>query len=168
MKYFIYLCIGIWLLGASCAQAETKVGVVNIQKILESLRQKKQAEVAAEIAVKQSALNQQAQSLQAQVKRLEEQPIVGLSPQAKRDRLIAIAQQKRDNRTQIAQAATAIQVLQIIELPIKQLREIITQYGLENGYTLIIPMDMDLYGILYYDPLIDITAAIQRSLDVKK
>ena len=171
MKYFKYLGIGFWLLWASCAQAaEVKIGVVNLQQIMQSALQAKQAEVAVEVAAKQAALNQQAKDLTAQVKVLEQEYASSastLAPQVKRDRLAAIAQKVTDNRVAITAAKAEIQSLQAIDIPIAQIQEIIAKYGKDNGYTVIFEMsaEMGMNGILYVDAAIDVTAEIQKLLE---
>jgi len=171
--WFIVFILNGWLVWASCAQAaEIKIGVVNLQQILTASTQAKQTEVAAGIANKQAALIQQAQSLQAQLKTLEQNYIAitaTLVPQEKRDRLAEIAQKERDNRAAIAAAKTEIQSLQAVDVSWAQIQEIVTKYGKENGYTLILegsadPMGMGGGGILYFDPIIDITTEIQKLL----
>jgi outer membrane protein len=132
--------------------AKTKKGI-EIQKRLEKLQEKKQAEM---------------QAMQDQIKKLEKEVLSPALNQETREKKGLELQNKRKNLKRfIEDAQNEIQRAskkELVELE-NAVMPLIEQIGKSKGFTII--FDITRPGIVYFDQAIDITAEVIKAFDAK-
>mgnify|MGYP006278120207 CR=1 FL=1 len=158
------LCVvllGLFLLPNLVQAKDTKVGVVDLQKIMEKSEpgQKAIEKLQSEFTEKKSELDSRKAAIDELRSELQKQSMV-LSQEAQEEKAAEYRQkvsefrklyQKHQRRMQQKEA-------ELREPIIEMLVEIIREYGRENDYTLL--MDKNNSGVIFNDQAIEITDAI--------
>jgi outer membrane protein len=151
-------------LGAGAARAETKIGIVDIQRALNESEQGKKAK---------ERLSQRVEKMQADLKLKKEQlekldaeiqkqsPL--LSGDAKRDREREFDRKKRDYADLVRDYQEEIQQaeLQATQPILKEMEETIEKMGREQGYSIILESKMS--GVIYSAKGVDLTDAVIKA-----
>ena len=152
MSAFAISQVKIGVVNAQELLAKTKKGI-EIQKRLEQLQQKKQAEM---------------QTMQDQIKKLEKDVLSPALNQETREKKGLELQTKRKNLKRfIEDAQNEIQRAskrELVELE-NAVMPLIDQIGKSKGFTII--FDITRPGIVYFDQAIDITAEVIKAFDAK-
>ena len=152
MSAFAISQVKIGVVNAQELLAKTKKGI-EIQKRLEKLQEKKQAEM---------------QAMQDQIKKLEKEVLSPALNQETREKKGLELQNKRKNLKRfIEDAQNEIQRAskkELVELE-NAVMPLIEQIGKSKGFTII--FDITRPGIVYFDQAIDITAEVIKAFDAK-
>jgi len=152
MSAFAISQVKIGVVNAQELLAKTKKGI-EIQKRLEKLQEKKQAEM---------------QAMQDQIKKLEKEVLSPALNEGTREKKGLELQNKRKNLKRfIEDAQNEIQRAskkELVELE-NAVMPLIEQIGKSKGFTII--FDITRPGIVYFDQAIDITAEVIKAFDAK-
>jgi len=148
-------------LGAGRAWAETKIGVVDIQRALNESETGKKAKdnLSKRVEKMQADLKTKKEQLDKMEADLQKQSTV-LSADAKRDKEKDFDRRKRDFSDQLRDYQEEIQQAEMtVTQPIvKELEQIIDKIGQEQGYTVILETKMS--GVIYSAKGVDLTEAV--------
>ncbi len=162
----VSLCFCVSFMTANSAvAADMKVGVMNVQKVL--------VESVSGKAAKEK-FDQKMQNLQAKFK-TEEQDLVDMqseiekkssawSEETKQVKVREFQKKRRELQEKSEDARFELKTLQDKELApiLKALEGVVTSYGKDNGYTLILDSKS---GVIYFSDAVDITDQLVKELD---
>jgi Skp family chaperone for outer membrane proteins len=148
------------------AISQVKVGVVNAQEIL--AKTKKGVEIQKRLESLQQRKQQEMQTKQDEIKKLEKDVVSPALNQETREKKSLELQTKRKNLKRfIEDAQNEIQresQKELVELE-KAVMPLIDQIGKSKGFTII--FDITRPGIVYFDEAIDITPEVIKAFDAK-
>lgn len=144
--------------------AETKIGIINGQKLIEGT--KKGREIASRLEAigkqKQAKLNQ----MQDSIKKLEKELMSpALNAETKEKKAIELQQIRTEAKRFIedSQREMSIQSEKEMNVLKAEIQPIIQQVGKEKGLSVI----LEITAVAYYDPAVDITDDIIKVMDSK-
>ncbi|GAB4387312.1 MAG: OmpH family outer membrane protein [Thermodesulfovibrionales bacterium] len=144
---------------------EAKIGVVDLQKIVNESEKGKRAtgEIEALVQKRQAEIDEKEAEFEKLKKELE-QKAVALSEEALKKRKDELQEKEQSLKRLVAESTAELQKLQRqrqAELQ-KELQEVITRLGKEKGLSVILPDEI----LLYYDEkALDITEAVIKKFD---
>lgn len=166
MKKYLVLLIA-WAAVSPAAWAETKIGVVDMEKILKTLPKsvKIHAEIEADFNKKKKELEKSEDDLHTLEKDLEKKKAV-LSEEAIRQKQLDLQKQMAAFREKVAKSQMDIQKKQndMISPVLEQIKKAIAEVAAERGYNLVMNQDADL---LYVGKTTDMTDEILKYMDTK-
>ena len=152
-------------LGAGQALAETKIAVMNVQRIITQCDSGKQAKVRFEARMKdlQGKFKGEQDSVVALQKEIEKKSSAW-SEEKKTEKARDLQKLRRELQTKTEDANFELKQLQEKELQpiLKALEGVVTDYGKKNGYTAIFDIKG---GVIYFDKAIDVSEAIVKDLN---
>lgn len=155
-------------LGAGAAWAETKIGVVDIQRALNESNQGKKAKerLSARVEKMQADLKLKKEELERLDGELQKQSAL-LSSDAKRDRERDFDRKKRDYADLVRDYQEEIQQAELTATQpiLKELEEVIGKMGREQGFSVILESKMS--GVIYSAKGIDLTEAVIKAYNDK-
>ena len=144
--------------------AETKIGIINGQKLIEGT--KKGREIASRLEAigkqKQAKLNQ----MQDQIKKLEKELVSpALNEATKEKKAIELQQIRTEAKRFIEDSQREMQIKSDQEMGAlkAEIQPIIQQVGKAKGLSVI----LEITAVAYFDPAVDITADIIKVMDTK-
>ncbi|MFZ5776097.1 MAG: OmpH family outer membrane protein [Thermodesulfobacteriota bacterium] len=159
---------------ASAAEAQMKVATISIQKILGTSKaaQDGQKTLQAEADKFQAKFKADEDALTAMKNEIEKKGSVWSSEvRAEKEREYQKRFRDYSVKADDAKAEMAQLEKKLMEPVLKQLHEIIADYGKKNGYTLILENTMkglrNRTGLIYADDSLDISEQIQKELDAR-
>ncbi|SDN67104.1 periplasmic chaperone for outer membrane proteins Skp [Desulfonauticus submarinus] len=166
MKKLLCLLVGLILFWAGVAMAATKIGVVDMQKVISQSEPGQQALAKLKKKTKgmKADLDKQKKELQALREELQKQALV-LSQEAKQDKELEFRKKVRDYQDtwQAYQRKIKLEEQKLSRPIIQLLAEVIKNYAKKNGYTAI--WDMRASGLLYANEKVNITNEIMAELN---
>lgn len=163
MKKFLvfFISLGLLLAFTNMAKAEIKIGVVDLFKILNESEEGKKAvgELQSMVDSRQKTLEEKQKKIQALKEEYEKKKAV-LSEDTRKSKEEEIERLGRDLQRTAADYQVELQKKQneITQSMLKEIRQIINDYGKKEGYNLIFEKAEQL--ILYSTPEVDITDKI--------
>lgn len=166
-KILVLACVSLFLvtgLGAGAAFAETKVGVVNVQRILAESSASKAMEqkfVAARQKM-ETDLQAKAQVIENLSKQLEQNAGM-LSSEARAEKEREGRQKVNDFRALEQTYAQDLQSMEVryLETMQKEILEVVDQVAVKGNFTII----LDAQTALYYQKVIDVTDDVLKGLN---
>ncbi|HCO11762.1 MAG TPA: molecular chaperone Skp [Desulfonauticus sp.] len=166
MKKILSLSVLLTLFITSLALAETKIGVVDMQKVLSQSEPGQQALKQLKESTKgmQEDIEKQKKELQTLREELQKQSLV-LSQEAKQDKELEFRKKVRDyqDTVQAYQRKLKLEEQKLSEPIIQVLAQVIKEYAQKNNYTAI--WDMRASGLLFATEKVDITNEIMAELN---
>ncbi|WP_456384775.1 OmpH family outer membrane protein [Desulfolithobacter sp.] len=156
----------VMLAGQPVQAAAPKIGVVNVQKALQSSDAGKEAQSAMEKKLKelQEQFRQEEDALLALQKEIEKKSSVW-SDDTRREKVIELNKKRRD--LQLKQDDANMELKRLREKKygpiLKTLEQVVEEVAKENGYTVVLPRN----AVLYYSETIDMTKDTIQALDRK-
>lgn len=151
--------------GAGQALAETKIAVMNVQRIITQCDNGKQAKVRFEARMKdlQGKFKGEQDELVALQKEIEKKSSAW-SEEKKTEKARELQKLRRELQTKTEDANFELKQLQEKELQpiLKALEGVVNDYGKKNGYMAIFDIKG---GVIYYDKAIDVSEAIVKELN---
>ena len=145
--------------------SELKIGVVDLQKALNSSKrgQKAKAELKAEYEKKAQEIEAKKAEVEALRKELEKKASL-LSPKAKKAKEEEYRAKLRELKHAVddAKAELATEEQELSAQILKELVKMIRKRGKSEGYALILEANG---GIIYVDPALDITSSVIKAYD---
>lgn len=161
----ITLLSAICALGSGQALAETKIGVMNVQRIITQCDSGKQAKVRFEARMKdlQGKFKGEQDSLVSLQKEIEKKSSAW-SEEKKAEKARDLQKLRRELQAKTEDANFELKQLQEKELQpiLKTLEGVVTDYGKKNGYTAIFDIKG---GVIYFEKSIDVSEAIVKELN---
>lgn len=165
MRKTLILMVTVLVMSAF-AISQVKIGVVNAQELLQ--KTKKGVEIQKRLEGLQQKKQQQLQTMQDEIKKLEKDVLSPALNQETREKKSLELQNKRKNlKRYIEDAQNEIQresQKELVELE-KAVMPLIDQIGKSQGFTII--FDITRPGIVYFDEAIDITSEVIKAFDAK-
>jgi len=159
------LLAAICAVGADQALAETKVAVMNVQRIITQCDAGKQAKVRFEARMKdlQGKFKGEQDELVALQQEIEKKSSAW-SEEKKTEKARDLQKLRRELQTKTEDANFELKQLQETELQpiLKALEGVVTEYGKKKGYTAIFDIKG---GVIYFDKAIDITDDLVKELN---
>lgn len=166
-KILVFIGILVFLtagFGASTVFAETKIGVVNVQRLLSESTASKTMEQKFEAAKQkmETDLKSKAQAIENLSKQLEQNTGV-LSPEARAEKEREGRQKINDFRALEQTYAQDLQSMEVryLEIMQKEILEVVDQVAVKGNFTII----LDAQTALYYQKVIDVTDEVLKSLN---
>lgn len=166
-KILVLTCVLTFLvagLGVSTAFAESKIGVVNVQRLLAESTASKTMEQKFEAAKQkmESDLKSKAQTIENLSKQLEQNTGV-LSPEARAEKEREGRQKVNDFRALEQTYAQDLQSMEVryLEIMQKEILEVVDQVAVKGNFTII----LDAQTALYYQKVIDVTDEVLKGLN---
>lgn len=160
-RLLCFVLLGLFLLPSLAQAQDIKVGVVDLQKIMEKSEpgQKAIEELQSEFKEKKSELDSRKAAIDQMRGELQKQSMV-LSQEAQEEKAAEYRQKVNEFQKlyQKHQRRMQQQEEELREPIIEMLVEIIREYGRNNNYTLL--MDKNNSGVIFNDQAIEITDAI--------
>lgn len=169
MKFKIWLLTAIFCAVSSIAavqvSAETKVGVMNVQKVINLSDAGKVAKTHFEGKMKemQGKFKAEEEALVALQKEIEKKGSAW-SEQKKQEKVREFQKARRELQTKTEDARFELKQLQEKELQpiLKALEGVVKSFGKKNGYTMIVDIKS---GVIYFEESIDVSAEITKELN---
>jgi outer membrane protein len=165
MRKTLILVVTVLVMSAF-AISQVKIGVVNAQEILQ--KTKKGVEIQKRLEQLQVKKQQELQTKQDDIKKLEKEVLSPALNQETREKKTLELQNKRKNLKRfIEDAQNEIQresQKELVELE-KAVMPLIDQIGKAKGFTIV--FDITRPGIVYFDEAIDITGEVVKAFDAK-
>ena len=140
---------GVFCTNASAQSAEMKIGFVDLQRVIDSSEEGKQAQ--EEIKKRADELSEQAQKMQEELKALKadyDKQLDILTPEAKSQKRDEMTKMERDYSRFVNDSQTELR--QIEQRALKQLLadvgKLVMEYGKQENFTLILEAGNILYG----------------------
>ncbi len=166
MKKILSLSVLLTLFITSLALAETKIGVVDMQKVLSQSEPGQQALKQLKQSTKgmREDIEKQKKELQTLREELQKQSLV-LSQEAKQDKELEFRKKVRDyqDTVQAYQRKLKLEEQKLSKPIIQLLAKVIKDYAKKHGYTAI--WDMRASGLLFATEKVDITNEIMAELN---
>jgi outer membrane protein len=164
-KTAVLVIVMVLALGSFAFAAEkVKIGVVNLQRVVNESEAGKKATSQLEAVIKerQAKIDEKQVEFEKLQKEMEQKATV-LSEDAMKKRKEEIQKKERDLKRLISDSNAELQKLQREkQLGIqKELDALITKIGKDNGYTIILPNEV----VLYYDDAMDMTDLVIKDYD---
>lgn len=166
-KILVLMCVSMFLItgfGVSAAFAESKVGVVNVQRLLAESSASKAMEQKFTAARQkmESDLKAKAQVIENLSKQLEQNTGV-LSPEARAEKEREGRQKVNDFRALEQTYAQDLQSMEVryLEAMQKEILEVVEQVAVKGNFTVI----LDAQTALYYQKVIDVTDEVLKGLN---
>jgi outer membrane protein len=164
LRIFIILAV---LMVPVAAQAQSKIGVVNLDDALGNSSAGKAAfsQLKSRFESREKALSAQGEELKKMQDDLQKTG-VALSQDAKKSKAAEFENKARtyfEEQKKLQQEEQQAQQ-SVLQPLLKRLQKVLTDYAGKNGYTII----MEARSVPYYDPKMDVTAAIQQEFDRSK
>ncbi len=144
--------------------AETKIGVINMKQVLATSKAGKDAQTAIEKKMKelQASFKKDEESLIALQKEIEKKSSAW-SDEVKQEKAIEFQKKRRDLGVKQEDANLELKNMreQHVNPILKELEKVVTSYGKEQGYTLILPRN----GLLFAAESVDISEEITKALN---
>lgn len=160
-RLLCFALLGLFLLPNLALAQDTKVGVVDLQKIMEKSEpgQKAIQELQSEFTEKKSELDSKKAAIDELRSELQKQSMV-LSQEAQEEKAAEYRRKVNEFQKlyQSHQRRMQQKEAELREPIIEKLVDIIREYGRENDYTLL--MDKNSSGVIFHDQAIEITDAI--------
>ncbi len=151
--------------GSGQAFAESKIGVMNVQKIISLSDAGKAAKIRFENKMKelQGSFKKEQEELVALQKEIEKKSSAW-SEEKTQEKVSELRKMRRDLQVKNEDANTELKQLQEKELKpiLKSLEGVVTAYGEKNGYTAILDSKA---GVIYFDKAIEVSEAIVKDLN---
>lgn len=168
MKWIIALTMCACLLGSGVApaQAEVKIGIVNIQDVLE--KSEPGQSVMAEFKGKADEVRKELEKRKNELEKLrgemEKQSLV-LSQDAKQDKELEFKRKVRDYQdyVQVTQRNLQVENDKLSKPIMETLGEVLKDFGKKNKFTMIV--DMKTPGVVYTDEANDVTKQVILELN---
>ncbi|EGJ51073.1 OmpH family outer membrane protein [Desulfocurvibacter africanus] len=168
MKWIIALTMCACLLGAGVApaQAEVKIGIVNIQDVLE--KSEPGQSVMAEFQGKADEVKKELEKRKNELEKLrgemEKQSLV-LSQDAKQDKELEFKRKVRDYQdyVQVTQRNLQVENDKLSKPIMETLGEVLKDFGKKNKFTMIV--DVKTPGVVYTDEANDVTKQVILELN---
>ncbi|PIE69331.1 MAG: molecular chaperone Skp [Deltaproteobacteria bacterium] len=161
MRQTIMMICCMLLFTSSALAASSKIGVVNMQKIIATSEPGQAAMKTLQDKFKDEKvkMDKQKEAIQTLQQELQKQEYV-LSQEAKEDKQLAYKRKVRDfqDMYRSLQRKIKIEEQKLSEPVIKLVVDVITTYGKKQGYTTI--SDAQASGLIYVDPKADLTETI--------
>ncbi len=161
ITFFIILAM---IFTAIYSFAETKIGIIDAQKLLETT--KKGKAITARIEKIGKEKQEKLQALQQQVKNLEKELMSpALNDEAREKKALELSNKKTEGKRFIEDSQRQMQMLAQKEMDKlkNEIHPIIQQVGKEKGLAVI----MELTAVAYFDSTIDVTDDIIKIMDSK-
>lgn len=160
------VCLAVFLLAAgSVAAADMKVGVMNVQKVLVNSVSGKTAKEKFDLKMKdlQTKFKSEEQELVALQKEIEKKSSAW-SEETKQVKVREFQKKRRELQEKSEDARFELKTLQDKELApiLKALEGVVTSFGKESGYTLILDSKN---GVIFFSEAVDITDQLVEKLD---
>jgi len=158
MKVLLFVMIGV--MATAIAQAETKIGVINMDKLLQNNPQVKKirADIEADFQKKKKELEKSEKELKTLETELEKKKAV-LSEEALRQKQEDFQKQMWQFREAVTKSQSEIQKKQneLLGPVLEQVRKAIAKVAAERGYSLVVSQDSNL---LFVGPGVDFTEEV--------
>ncbi|WP_163338040.1 OmpH family outer membrane protein [Desulfopila sp. IMCC35008] len=169
MKLKTWLLTALFCVVSSAAavqvSAETKVGVMNVQKVINLSDAGKVAKTHFEGKMKemQGKFKAEEEALVALQQEIEKKG-TAWSEQKKQDKVREFQKARRELQTKTEDARFELKQLQEKELQpiLKALEGVVKSFGKKNGYTMIVDIKS---GVIYFEESIDVSAEITKELN---
>lgn len=169
MKFKIWLMAALFCVVSTAAavqaSAETKVGVMNVQKVINLSDAGKIAKTHFEGKMKemQGKFKAEEEALVALQKEIEKKGSAW-SEQKKQEKVREFQKARRELQTKTEDARFELKQLQEKELQpiLKALEGVVKSFGKKNGYTMIVDIKS---GVIYFEEAIDVSAEITKELN---
>jgi len=166
-KLFLILCICFILPAYAQAAEDTKIGIIDLQKVLNECEAGKKAKTDLEslIKSKESVIEEKSREIEKLKIELQKQASA-LSAEAKKSKEDELEKLLRDyQRTlQDSQAEVKKKEGELTEAIIKGVHDIVNRIGKEGGYTIIIEKSL----VLYTNQDLDITDSVIKEYNISK
>ena len=168
MRWIIALTMCVSLLGSSAAlaQAEVKIGIIDVQAVLE--KSEPGQTVMSEFKVKAEEVKKELEKRKGEIEKLreemEKQSLV-LSQDAKQDKELEFKRKVRDYQDymQVTQRNLQVENDRLSKPVLEILHEVLKTYGKQNKFTLII--DSKTPGVVYVDEANEVTKQVILELN---
>jgi len=148
-KFFLLLCICLILPAYAHAAGDSKIGIIDLQRVLNECEAGKKAKTNLEALIKskESAIEEKSKEIEKLKNELQQQASA-LSAEAKKNKEDELEKLLRDyQRTvQDSQAEVKKKEGELTETIIKGVHEIVERIGKEEGYIIIIERSLALYA----------------------
>lgn len=169
MKFKIWLMAALFCVVTSVAAvqagAETKVGVMNVQKVINLSDAGKVAKTHFEGKMKemQGKFKAEEEALVALQKEIEKKGSAW-SEQKKQEKVREFQKSRRELQAKTEDARFELKQLQEKELQpiLKALEGVVMNFGKKNGYTMIVDIKS---GVIYFEETIDVSVEITKDLN---
>lgn len=166
MKKHLVLLLA-WAVLSPAAQADTKIGVVDMDRIMKALPQatKIKTEIEADFTKKKKELEKSEDDLRTLEKEIEKKKAV-LSEETLKEKQQALQSQITKFREQVAKSQMDLQKKQndLIRPMLEQIKKVIQEVAMERGYALIFNQGPDL---IYAGKSVDMTDDVLKVMDKK-
>ena len=160
----LVICLSLTMAAGAGLAAETRVGVLNMQKVLRDSKAGQKAQKVMEKRMNElkAKFKKDEEALLALQKEIEKKSSAW-SDEMKREKAIEFQKKRRDLGAKQDDANLELKQLREKHLaPImKQLRQVVKAEAKKGGYTVILPNN----AVLYHDESADITGAVTKALD---
>lgn len=158
---------GVWPGGAAAAQPAVRIGVLDMQQVLNQSQRGKAAK--QKLDQERNARQKEVEARQAELQKLQaelEKQAPVLSEQAKRERGEALQRKARDMRRMVEDANRDFEKrIQEAEMEItREIMGVAQEYGKDQGLTLL----MERSTLIYYAGSVDVTAEVIKRFDTKQ
>lgn len=159
------LMCAVGLVGVASAEAEAKIGVMNVQKVINLSDAGKLAKTRFEGRMKelQEKFKTEEESLKNLQKEIEKKSSVW-SEQKKQEKAREFQKMRREFQAKTEDARFELKQLQEKELEpiLKALEGVVKSYGKKNGYTMILDIKS---GVIYFEETAEISEEITKELN---
>lgn len=159
------LMCAVGLVGVASAEAEAKIGVMNVQKVINLSDAGKLAKTRFEGRMKelQEKFKTEEESLKNLQKEIEKKSSVW-SEQKKQEKAREFQKMRREFQAKTEDARFELKQLQEKELEpiLKALEGVVKSYGKKNGYTMILDIKS---GVIYFEESAEISEEITKELN---
>ncbi|MDD4951555.1 MAG: OmpH family outer membrane protein [Desulfovibrionaceae bacterium] len=150
------------------AAGQVKIGVVDTGKVFSESEPGKDAfgKLKAKFETMTKDLERQKKEVTKLREDLQKQGLV-LSLEAKQDKELEFKRKVRDfqDTSQAYQQKFAMEKGRLSEPILKLLVEVVKDYGIKNGFTMLVDKNARVSGLLFNDPAIDVTDKITAELN---
>jgi outer membrane protein len=152
---------------SSVMAAETKVGVMNVQKVLVECAAgvKAKAKFDGKLKEVETTFKEEQDALVALQSEIEKKKSAW-SKEKSDEKALEFDKKRREFQTKTESARKEMKLLQDKELQpiLKTMEKVVKEYGKKNGYSVILDSKS---GIIYHDPANDISADLIKAMDAE-
>lgn len=161
----VFLFVSVFSLAGVSAGAETKIGIMNVQRIIVECDAGKQAKIRFDTRMKELQKDfkkdeEKLKSMQAEIKKKSS----AWSEEKKAEKVRDFQKAGRELKARTDDARFEMKQLQDKEIEpiLKALEKVVKSYGRTNGYTAILDSKN---GVVYFDKAIDISDEVIKQLN---